>query len=116
MTAIVPYKNRKLRVVEAAASILDALVCRKAGEAIGRCAQVDVGAAQESAGVGDGSVVDFLEALRYCCAEFAVYLSSEIAGCGIAIACLDVNEDVNGGCAADGEGTSRCAESSCWYC
>lgn len=64
MTAIVPHKNCKLRVVEATASILDALVCGKAGEAVGRCAKVDVGAAQESAGVGDGSVVDFLEALR----------------------------------------------------
>lgn len=80
MTAIVPYKDCKLRIIETAASILDALVCRKAGDAVGRCAEVDVGAAQESAGVGDGSVVDFLEALRYCCAEFAVDLSGEIAG------------------------------------
>lgn len=113
MTPIVPYKNRKLRVVEAATGSLNALVCRKAGEAVGRCAEVDVGAAQESAGVGDGSVVDVLETLRYCCAEFAVYLSGEVAGRGIAIACLDVDEDVDGGCAADGEGASRCAESSC---
>jgi hypothetical protein len=80
MAAIVPYKNGKLRIVETAASILDTLVCRKAGEAVGRCAEVDVGAAQESTGVGDGSVVDFLETLRYCCAEFAVNLSGEIAG------------------------------------
>jgi hypothetical protein len=112
MTAIVPHKNRKLWIVEAAASISDALVCRKTGEAVGRCAEVDVGATQESAGVGDGPVVDFLEALRYCCAEFAGYLSGEIAGCGIAIVCLDVDEDVDGGCATDGEGASRCAESS----
>lgn len=79
MTAIVPHKNRQLRVVEAAASIFYALVCGKAGEAVGRCAKVDVGATQESTGVCDGSVVDFLEALRYCCAEFAVYLSGEVA-------------------------------------
>jgi hypothetical protein len=45
MAAIVPCKNGKLGVIEAAASILDALVCRKTGGAIGRCAEVDVGAA-----------------------------------------------------------------------
>lgn len=107
MTAVVPYKHRELRIAEAAAGSLDALVCRKAGKAVGRCAKVDVGTAQESAGVGDGSIVDFLETLRYCCTEFAVCLSGEIAGCGIAIARLNVDEYVNGGCAADGESAAR---------
>lgn len=107
MTAIIPHKNSKLRIVEVAASSLDALICRKAGETVGRCAEVDVGAAEKSAGIGDGSVVNLREALRYGCAEFAVYLAGEIAGCGIAIACLDVDEYVNGCCTADGEGAAR---------
>lgn len=63
MTAIIPHKNGKLRIVEAAASSLDALICRKAGETVGRCTEVDVGAAEKSAGIGDGSVVNFLETL-----------------------------------------------------
>lgn len=79
MAAVVPGKDNQLRVVEVAASILDALVCGKAGEAIGRGAKVDTGTAKKSTAVADGCVVEALEALRYGSIELVVYLGGESA-------------------------------------
>lgn len=54
MAAVVPCESDQLRVVETAASRLDTLVRGETGDAIGRGAEVDVGTAEKSRGVGDG--------------------------------------------------------------
>ena len=110
MAAVVPRKDNQLRVVECAAGSLDTLVRGLVGDAIGRRAEIDVGTTEKRAAVGNGVVVNLLETLRYGRVDLVVNFSSEGTGGGIAVVCFDIDEDVDGGCACDGERATRGAD------